>query len=242
MSRAVSNSDGSTWHRHSLLIGPQLDLTSSSNRLADAVPGIREISWFALTSFGFSFCRREKESKLRRQLGPAVSGASCGRGEQPDPAVIRCGFDEFEISGDHREQVVEVVRNTAGELSDGLHLLALVKLFLDQPSRLHRVLVLGDVSKVDRETLAGGERIDRVPDTAPSTIRFERNRTLVRHGFPKLAENFRVWIVQKGILQIRADQVTAFGDLRLGARIEEADALVSIDDDHAVGRTLKDSS
>jgi hypothetical protein len=96
-------------------------------------------------------------------------------------------LDELKVRGDHRKQVVEVVRDAARELVDRFHLLALVKLLLGQPARFHGVLLLGDISEVDREALAGGEHIDRVPGTAASTVRFERDRALLRHSLLKLA-------------------------------------------------------
>ena len=65
------------------------------------------------------------------------------------------------------------MRDAARKLADGFHFLALLKLLLDEAARLHGMLMLGDVSEIDREALAGGKRIDRIPDTAAGAERFE---------------------------------------------------------------------
>src|SRR5829696_8895333 len=44
---------------------------------------------------------------------------------------------QFEIAEDHREQVVEIMRDSAGELADGLDLLRLAKCGLGAPARGH---------------------------------------------------------------------------------------------------------
>ncbi len=40
--------------------------------------------------------------------------------------------NQLQVTQHHRQQIVEVVRDTAGQLADGLHFLRLTKLFLDQ--------------------------------------------------------------------------------------------------------------
>src|ERR1700738_4485413 len=163
------------------LIGPQLDLASSSDRLADEPLEFRN-QLVSVDQFGAQSRPPRKGEKLRRQLCPSAGGTQSGCSQLPDPAIIRRILDEFEVAGDHCKQVVEIVRDAARELADGLHLLALVKLRLHEAARLHGVLVLGDVSEVDREALTGGERIDRVPDTAARAVCFERRWALIRQG------------------------------------------------------------
>src|SRR3984893_3246042 len=173
------------------VIDPQLDLAASSDRLADEFLKFGN-ELVCISHFWVQYLPPRKSEKLRRQLCTAISGSPCGCGELPDLANIRGILDELEVPGDHHKQVVEIVRDAARELADGLHLLALVKLLLHEAARLHGVLVLGDVSEEDREAFTGGERIERVPDAAARTLRFQRGRALVRHGFSKLAENLRV--------------------------------------------------
>src|SRR5712664_383681 len=138
------------------LTGPQLDLASSSDGLADDPLELRN-ELVCADQFGVQFLPPGKGEKLGRQLCPPASGTQSGRSQLPDPAILRRILDEFEVAGDHCKQVVEVVRHAARELADGLHLLALVKLRLHEAARLQGVLVLGDVSDVDRDTLTGGE-------------------------------------------------------------------------------------
>jgi hypothetical protein len=82
--------------------------------------------------FWVQYLPPRKGENLRRKLCPPINGAPCGRSEPPDFANILGILDEFEVRGDHRKQVVEVVRDAAGELADGLHLLALVELLLNE--------------------------------------------------------------------------------------------------------------
>src|SRR6202048_621438 len=217
------------------LIGPQLDLASSSDRLADEPLEFRNQLVY-VDQFGAQSLPPRKGEKLRRQLCPSASGTQSGCSQLPDPAIIRRILDEFEVAGDHCKQVVEVVRDATGELADGLHLLALVKLRLHEAARLQGVLVLGDVSDVDRDTLTGGERIERVPDTSAFAERLNAGRALLRHRLSKSAQNFRV--VGKGLRQGHADNITILGELRRGRPVDVVDAPVQIDDEHAVGRTL----
>ncbi len=136
------------------------------------------MSWFALTSFGLQCLPPGKGEKLRRQLCAPIGGASRGRSAPADLVGIRCTFDEFEVRGNHRKEVVEVVRDAAGKLSDRLHLLALMELLFHQTARLQGMLVFGDIPEEDREALARRERIDRVPGLGTWTEHFDEGRTL----------------------------------------------------------------
>src|SRR5258708_27760275 len=154
------------------LIGPQLDLASSPDGLADEPLELGN-QLVCVDQLRMQRLPPGKDEKLRRQLCSPIDGTPCGRGELMNPAVIRSFLDEFEVPGDHHKQVVEVVRDAARKLADGFHFLALLKLLLDETARLHSVLMLGDVSDIDREALAGGERIDRIPAIAVGAERFE---------------------------------------------------------------------
>jgi len=59
----------------------------------------------------------------------ALGGAARGFEQFCDMLVAAALCREVEIAGDHRQQVVEIVRNAAGELADRLHLLRLLHLF-----------------------------------------------------------------------------------------------------------------
>src|SRR4029079_5949662 len=60
--------------------------------------------------------------------------------------VLDGQIDELEVSDDHRQKVVEVMGNAAGELADCFHLLGLLKLRLSLFSR-------GDIDNLDNEMM-----------------------------------------------------------------------------------------
>src|SRR3984893_18838432 len=107
-------------------IGPQLDLASSSDRLAEEPLEFRN-QLVCVDQLWAQSLPPRKGQKLRRQVRSPIGGTPCGRGKLTDPAIIRRFLDEFEVPGDHHKQVVEIVRDAARELADRLHLLALVK-------------------------------------------------------------------------------------------------------------------
>ena len=79
-----------------LLIGPQPDLASSSDRLADEPLEFRN-QLVCADQFWVQSLPPRKGEKLRRQLCSPISGTASGRGELPDPAIIRRILDEFEV-------------------------------------------------------------------------------------------------------------------------------------------------
>ena len=69
--------------------------------------------------------------QMPRQVGPPRCGGADHIGDLDEMRTILDRLaEDFDGSGDHRQNVVEVVRNTAGELADGLHLLRLPDLCL----------------------------------------------------------------------------------------------------------------
>jgi hypothetical protein len=82
------------------------------------------MSLLASTARGSSGCRRAKVGQRRRALRRAHGGI----GEAlhgVDPPLAHPALDELERPDDAGEQVVEVVRDPAGELPDRLHLVRL---------------------------------------------------------------------------------------------------------------------
>jgi hypothetical protein len=190
------------------IIGPQLDLASGSDSLtneflefSDEQVGVNEL-WIQCLA-------PRKGEKLRRQLCPSINGTPRDCGEPSDLHNIPGRLDEFEVAGDDSEQVVEVVRNTARELANGLHFLALVELLLDLAARLQRKLVLGDITKKDREALAGGEGIDLAPDILTRTEEFDKGRPLFRHRLLNLAQDPPVGLALKHLRQPHTDDIAA---------------------------------
>ena len=78
----------------------------------------------------------------RRALGDADVALDLGRLARRGAAP-----HQLQAAGDGREQVVEVVRQPAGELADGLQLLALAQLFLGGLQFGLALLLLGDVAR-----------------------------------------------------------------------------------------------
>ncbi len=83
------------------VIGPQLDLAASSDRLADEFLKFGN-ELVCADQFWVQYPLPGEGEKLRRQLCPPISGTPCGRGELPDPTIIRRVLDELEVPGDHR--------------------------------------------------------------------------------------------------------------------------------------------
>jgi hypothetical protein len=111
-----------------------------------------------------------KGEQLSGQLCAPIGGMLGRRGKPLDlPAIRGTFFDQLEVPANHREEVVKIVGDPTGELADSFHLLALMKLLLHKAARLHRLLLLGDVAEVDRETSVGGKRIESVPSIVART-------------------------------------------------------------------------
>ena len=78
---------------------------------------------------------REALAAGRTVVGPPVIGRTLGFAQQFQKlTVFEAALDHLEIPADHRQQVVEIMRDPAGELTDGLHLLGLYE------CRLHALL------------------------------------------------------------------------------------------------------
>ncbi len=80
----------------------------------------REVDGFEVQPLG----AREDEQLLRQPGRPG--GRLLREADQPrDLGVLGPPLDEVEVADDHRQQVVEVVRDAAGQLADRVHLLRL---------------------------------------------------------------------------------------------------------------------
>ena len=105
-----------------------------------------------------------EREQLARERGGAVGGAAdlLEVAAQQRVAVAGAGEREVGVAADRGEQVVEVVRDAAGELADGLHLLRLPELVLEPVPR-------GDVGG-DGGVADDGARPRRGPATSTSQI------------------------------------------------------------------------
>ena len=115
-------------------------------------------SWLASTLFGTSGWRRAKAKQAMRQRRGAV-----GRGHRRidiarnvvEPALIEPGLHQVERSDDAGQQIVEVVRDAAGQLADGFHLLRLQQRLFGRAQSLGRGLFRGDVARHRIDVIAG---------------------------------------------------------------------------------------
>ena len=81
-------------------------------------------------------------SPAARSAALMISSASARRSSP----CARCLHEHLGVAVDRHQQVVEVVRDTAGETSNRLHLLGLPQLLLALPKRILRLLALEHVS------------------------------------------------------------------------------------------------
>ena len=116
-----------------------VDLDQAAEGVARAGRRPRPASAAMSIAFGASFCRRAKASSRRTSSAPC-SAAGCVMAEDLPLLVLERGppLDQAEAADDRSEQIVEVVRDAAGQLADRIHLAR-----LDQLS--FRALAVGDV-------------------------------------------------------------------------------------------------
>jgi hypothetical protein len=69
--------------------------------------------------------RSGKGEQLMRQFRGPVRRFGCEAGVPQYPVVVGPPLDHFQIAGHHRQQIVEVMRDAAGQLADRFHLLRL---------------------------------------------------------------------------------------------------------------------
>ena len=73
-----------------------------------------------------------EREQLLRQRGRALAGLQDVAGiDAQRIGFVQPGDEQLRVAVDHRQQVVEVVRDAAGELADGFHLLRLDELLLE---------------------------------------------------------------------------------------------------------------
>src|ERR1051325_202079 len=97
--------------------------------------GIGRAAWaggFSSLPGGRGGFRREAE-----QLVPHQTAADGGRDDIAQGRVVRAAREQLGIGEDDGEQVVEVVRDAAGELPDRFHLLRLAELLLEPAALAH---------------------------------------------------------------------------------------------------------
>ena len=146
---------------------------SARRACAAAAPTCRSTRRLTSTGLGSSGWRREKASRrwvsAAARCAPrmALSTERASRSESSAPPVGERALHRLQIADDDGQQVVEVVRDAAGQLADRLHLLRLRKLLLRALQRLLRLAPLGDVARdLGEADQLAGRIADRVDDDA----------------------------------------------------------------------------
>jgi hypothetical protein len=154
-------------------MGNEFDLAAFPDRTTEKLLKVSNES-VRVHGFWVQFMPAREGEKLRGQARAALGGIPRGLGELSHAVFVRCTvFDKLEIPGNHHEQIIEVVGDAARELADGLHLLTLMQLLLDQATGFHGLLMPGDVSEQDGKAFTRRECIDLVPPGAQIAEYFE---------------------------------------------------------------------
>ena len=96
-----------------------------------------------------------------------------------DAAALHPAMEQFKAAGDRRQQVVEIMRDTAGQLADRFHLLRLTKQLLDAGESHRGLLLGGDVAAVGVDE--PGIRRRRPCDPAVAVILVAKADLVSRH-------------------------------------------------------------
>ena len=142
LSIALSSWCGSQKRRPQSARRDDLQLDRLADACGAAVPPCDATSWLTSTGFGSSGWRREKASSRWVSAAARLAEAMAARRVAVDsrqPALRDARLHQVERADDAGQQIVEIVRDAAGELADRFHLLRLPELFL-------QVLALGYVA------------------------------------------------------------------------------------------------
>ena len=150
-----------------------MSIVSPSERCRKSAAPARNL--FTSSGFGSSGCRREKASSrlvsAAARCAPRIALSSARSRFGLAPRLLRLALGGFEIAEHDHQQIVEVVRDAAAELTDRLHLLRRGELLLRLLQLLLRLAPLGDVARdlgeADEFAVVVADRIDH--DRAPRT-------------------------------------------------------------------------
>ena len=88
---------------------------------------------FRSSTRGCSTCRRLNASSWPVSAAARAAAFRISSAWRRSAVVVEPVDQELAVADDHRQQVVEVVRDAAGEPADRLHLLRLAQLLLELP-------------------------------------------------------------------------------------------------------------
>ena len=236
-SSAFSSCGGSTSAGHSP-VAPTTSMATEGPTVRRMRSSMPETSVLTSVARGSSVCRREKAS--RRCVSAAARRAAPGRGdhvavELGDPALRDAQGQQLEAAGYAGEQVVEVVRQAAGELAHRFHLLRLAHHLFGFRALGH----LGfELPRPLRDALLQG-RVQLVEGPVQRVRRRERFRELAARQIKGAGQ--RLGPVQR--LRPRLHETRGIDRLALGLEQrgeQRKSQRVEIEDDVARARTQKD--
>ena len=122
-------------------------------------------------------------------------------------AIAQTTLQRLQIAGDHGQQIVEVVRDPAGELADRLHLLCLAELFLGFPPLRE---IAGYLGKANQLPVCVPDRMEDDARPEPAAILSDTPAlALVLPGRDRLADELSGKSVPPVLLGVEAGEVLA---------------------------------
>ncbi len=226
----VARVDGQVQHRHFELVAVDQHRAHDRRKAYDdadvrAQRTVQQVG-HVVHQVGNGDCHRiqdlpagEGQHALSKDGAPL--GGLYGVGDQRgDPGIVAdTPLDEFQAAQHHRQQVVEVVRDAAGQLADGVHLLRLEQRL---PCLVEMLLGLSPLGEIARDLREAQKLAGRAADRVDDDMRPEA-RAVLAHA-PALG----------------LELAGALGRLQRGRRKPTLDVLVRIEDrevlpDHFMG-------
>ena len=165
LTSAISNSLTSTVTGQSVGVDVDQQPDIAAQARTSGLRGSNRAAGATSIASGLTRWRREKVSNCRVSVAPrwAASSIACAARVAFGSSVGEL-LQRLDMAGDDHQQIVEVVRDAAGELAERLHLLRLGELLLHPLERDLRVAPLGDVAgdlgEADQLAVVVADRID----------------------------------------------------------------------------------
>ena len=187
--------------------------------------------------------REGEEARGERRRPPRPAHRVDGRAPQPRRVLGQVPLQDLQVADHHLEQVVEVVRDAAGELAHRLHLLRLPELLLRRLQLRLARLVGGDVAGDAVEAVAfpsrgPGQPVDRPVPVAAAVLEMRHagpggplHRGVARFGVVRLEE----------AVEAVADQLLRpVAERRRPGRVDRPDAAIEPQHQQQVARVAPD--
>ncbi len=197
---------------------------------------------------GCSGCRRANDSSLMRESAAAVHRLVDHPGDLGQfGAILHPVGDHLDAAGDHREDVIEIMRHAAGELADRFHLLGLVQLPFGLP-RCRDVVIDDDGALPLAGAVGNGAPAGDQPDHAgfagPADTDLDIVKILAARG---ASEQGLIRRDRRGAIRVEAVKGPGparravwrhIADQTLPHRIAEQHAALGVDHQHRIGHAV----